>query len=318
MIGNNSDEVTPEELADLLVPKDVRISPSGKHVVYSCAPIAKTGDHAVSSLWIAEIGKEHSARQFTSGSFNDVLPQWCPEPADKDLIAFVSDRAKPGESSAIYLISLHGGEAYPVTKLDNKKSIAGFKWSPDGQLIALISPDEKSAEQKHRDEETGEAKVYGLDWEYNRLRYLHLATKEVFTLKGGNEHVTAFAWKEDSSELAYITQETPEMDSAGYHGVKFERIEVFTKHVHDVCQQRFPGPARDLVWWENALYFLAGYSPDKSATSSVIYKMGMSSWQHCVLYEDYCWTFYRRISWDEFHNLASQPCLTFVRNDANS
>ncbi|KAL2040590.1 hypothetical protein N7G274_006569 [Stereocaulon virgatum] len=128
MISNNSNEVTPEELADLLVPKDVRISPSGNHVVYSCAPIARTGEHALSSLWIAEIGKEHSARQFTSGSFNDISPQWCPQPADKDLIAFMSDRAKAGESSAIYLISLHGGEACPVTKMDNKKSIAGFKW----------------------------------------------------------------------------------------------------------------------------------------------------------------------------------------------
>ena len=75
----------------------------------------------------------------------------------------MSDRAKAGESSAIYLISLHGGEVYPVTKADNKKSIASFKWSPDGHLIAFISPDEKTAEKEARDKETGDAKVYGQD-----------------------------------------------------------------------------------------------------------------------------------------------------------
>ncbi|KAK3171603.1 hypothetical protein OEA41_003687 [Lepraria neglecta] len=272
MATANPSQVTPEALVDLLVPKDARISPSGKHIVYSCTPIAKTGKHALSSLWIADIGKEHSARQFTSGLFNDVSPQWCPLPADRDLIAFESDRAKAGESSAIYLISLHGGEVYPVTKTDNKKSIASFKWSPDGHLIAFISSDEKTAEQEAREKETGEAKVYGQDWEYNRLRCLHVATREVFTLKGGMLTSQILVGK--------TIQKTPDLNSAGYYGVKFERVELFTRNVHNVCQERFPGPARDLAWLGNALYFLAGASPDKSATSSVIYIMGINhnSW----------------------------------------
>lgn len=107
-----------------------------------------------------------------------------------------------------------------------------------------------------------------------------MATREVFTLKGGDAHVTDFGWKDDSSELVYITQKSPDLNSAGYHGVKFERVELFTRNVHNICQERFPGPARDLAWFGNALYFLAGASPNKSATSSVIYIMGINhnSW----------------------------------------
>ena len=68
-------EVTAEALVDLPLPHDVHISPDGRKVVYSVSPIGKAGEHEVSSLWIADVGKEHSARQITSGLFNDVSPQ---------------------------------------------------------------------------------------------------------------------------------------------------------------------------------------------------------------------------------------------------
>lgn len=73
---NQTTEVKADQLADLEVPQDVRISPSGKHCVYACKPIAKKGEHVLSALWIAELGKKHSARQLTSGVFNDAGPQW--------------------------------------------------------------------------------------------------------------------------------------------------------------------------------------------------------------------------------------------------
>lgn len=64
-------EITPEILVDLLLPCGIVLSPDGDRVVYSAAPIAQKGEHVLSSLWLADTAKEHSARQITSGLFND-------------------------------------------------------------------------------------------------------------------------------------------------------------------------------------------------------------------------------------------------------
>ena len=177
------DPVTPEALVDLPVPDDIQISPNGKLVIYSCASLFKVGEHTTRSLWIAEREKEYSARQLTSGLYNNVKPQWRPR-GDSETIAFISDRAKQGESSAIYIMHLGSGtgEAYPITRAENKKEIEEFKWSPGGQYIAFTSPDENSQEKDRKEEKNGGVKVWGEHWEYNRLRYVRVATRDVSTV----------------------------------------------------------------------------------------------------------------------------------------
>ncbi len=291
MDDTGRDPVTPEALVDLLVPNEVQISPNGKYVVYSCAPIAKVGEHTICSLWIADTGKEYSARQLTSGLYNDVQPQWCPM-GKITTIAFVSDRAKHGESSAICIMHLDSGagEAYPVTKAENKKPIEAFKWSPNGQYIAFTSPDENSQEKDSKEQENGGVKVWGEDWEYNRLRCLHVATRDVTTLSSRDSHVREFAWSENSTSIAYAMQETPEFSSAGYHGIKFERVEMAKGKTYSIVQEKFPGPVKDLVWYGDSLFFLAGVTPNSAATSSAIYEMSVREgiWSRFAFGEKNC------------------------------
>src|SRR6266480_476545 len=105
-------DLTVEELADLKVPYDPRISRTGEQIVYTLKSSSRKGEYETSSLWLAEYGKEASARQLTSGQFHDRQPQWAP---GSENIAFLSDRSKARKSCAIYILPLHGGEAYPVT-----------------------------------------------------------------------------------------------------------------------------------------------------------------------------------------------------------
>lgn len=231
-------ELTPEALIDLEVPCDVQLSPTGTHVVYCTgthaayptSPTVEKSGYQVSSIWGAEVGREHSARQLTSGLFNDESPQYC---LDDKSIAFISDRAERGKSSAIYVLPIGGGEPYCVTNANNKKKISKLAWSTNGESIAFISPDEKSKEQENRDMETGGTYVYGQDWGYNRLRCLHVATRRVSNLVSIAADVVDFAWKEDSTEIAYTTQETPDVCSHYYHGLKFCRV-----NVAEVCTFR--------------------------------------------------------------------------------
>jgi len=259
--------LTAEQFVDLIVPRSARICPNGEKVVYSASSIAKSGENETSSVWVAEIGKEKSARQLSSGKFNDTSPRWS---SDGKSIAFLSDRAKAGESSAIYLLSMDGGEAYAITKAENKRGIGSFDWSPNGSFIAYLSADEKSAEREQKEKDKDDADVYGENWEYNRLRLLHVATREVTTLVEKDAHVAAFAWNEDSTELAFTLHETPDLNSAGYKGVNIEHVAISNRTSSHVC--KFPGGLSSLTWFGTDVYFVGGVEPMKSNTSQAVYK----------------------------------------------
>jgi dipeptidyl aminopeptidase/acylaminoacyl peptidase len=187
-----------------------------------------------------------------------------------------------------------------VTKGDNKKEISSFKWSPNGQHIAFISPDEKSTDQEAKEKETDDAKVYGKGWEYNRLRLLHVGTREVATLVTADVHVTDFAWSEDSKEVVSVTQKTPDMNSAGYNGVLFSRVSLASKNNEVIGEERFPGPAHDLAWSGEDLFFLTGATPSMSNTSSCVYKLLLVSdaWKKYAHGDEDCVYSLRSIAWN--------------------
>src|SRR6185437_5425091 len=97
--------LTPEEIADRLVPDKPAISPDGANVAFTVAPAGKKGEHAERAIWLSRNGGK--AEQFTSGIADDNTPVWSP---DSQRLLFISDRAKRGESK-LYTISLNGGEA---------------------------------------------------------------------------------------------------------------------------------------------------------------------------------------------------------------
>jgi len=261
--------VTAEALVDMNIPSSVQLSPSGRQVAYVLAPAAQKDKNFLSSIWIADVGEKHSARQLTSGLFGDTRPQWSP---DGNTIAFKSDRAEAGETSAIFILPLNGGEAYPVTKVDNKKNITSFRWSPNGKSIAFLSPDEKSAERKAKEDNRDDAMVWGEYWEYNRLRVVHVATREVSDLVSKDAHVNEFTWSQDSTEIAYILHDLPELESS-QTGIKFELVKLSTSKISSITE--FPGGAGDIIWSGRDIYFTAGVNNTRSNTSTMIYKVSL-------------------------------------------
>ena len=121
--------ITSEDLYDLAVISDVRISPSGEHVVYTQQRVDSNSEKKYSNLWIVRTDGGMPS-QFTFGNQNDLQPTWSP---NGEIIAFLSDRTDQEEPPQIFLISFLGGEARKLTDIQGK--IGSFNWSPDGKKI---------------------------------------------------------------------------------------------------------------------------------------------------------------------------------------
>ncbi|GKU04747.1 unnamed protein product [Fusarium langsethiae] len=183
------DKAFAETLCDIQVPKEIMFSPNGQRLVYSTSLVAGhlKGKNHTSTLWLASTNEPNSSRKLTSGSFNDTSPAWHPI---GDSIIFISDRAKPGESSAIWRMRLDGGDPVAVTAEDNEQDIYMFAVSPDGKTIAYVSCDEK---KKDEDEEESKPEVWGETWDNARLRLVDVETHETKAIVGGDKHIGEIA-----------------------------------------------------------------------------------------------------------------------------
>ncbi|KAH7102705.1 alpha/beta-hydrolase [Auriculariales sp. MPI-PUGE-AT-0066] len=208
------------------------ISPDGTKVVYC------------SAIWVADINKEGSARQLTSGSFNDTAVVFG---LDSQTIYFLSDRHKAGGPNQIYTLPLNvGGEAIPITSTSLKKGVSSFQISPDGQYIAFASPDEPTEEQELKDKRKDDAVVWGDRVKgHDGLRLLRLAARTVSTFAlPNNIHVKSFAWHHDSKQVVIST-------------AQYKRIEAeaFPSHYVVVSvenpNRKRTGHGSNLVWLAN-------------------------------------------------------------------
>jgi dipeptidyl aminopeptidase/acylaminoacyl peptidase len=132
---------------------EAELSPDGKWVAYTVATPDMDANRNTTSLWMAPVAGGDAIQLTRTGK--DSSPNWSP---DGKSIAFLS--ARSGESQ-VYLLSMDGGEAHPLTKLSTGADFV--KWSPDGKTIAFTSsvyPDCKDDEcNKKRNDEKEKNKV---------------------------------------------------------------------------------------------------------------------------------------------------------------
>jgi dipeptidyl aminopeptidase/acylaminoacyl peptidase len=121
--------VTFDDMIKMHRVAEPQISPDGKCVAYTVATPDMDANRNVSNIWI--ISTTGGAATQLTQSGRDSSPVWSP---DGKTLAFLSSRS--GESQ-VYLLSLEGGEAHPLTKLSTGADLV--KWSPDGKMIAFTS-----------------------------------------------------------------------------------------------------------------------------------------------------------------------------------
>jgi dipeptidyl aminopeptidase/acylaminoacyl peptidase len=199
--------ITPEELADRIVPEDARIAPDGSRAAFVAAPAGKKGEHRTRAIWIGETGQP--ARQLTAGTADDHAPRWSPDGAR---LLFQSDRLKPGEEEQqLFLLPLAGGEAQPLGDLAGELSQA--EWSPDGRSMAVLRRDPEPDDVKARKKERDDAIVVEENSRYTRMWIIDVESGRARCLTSGEREVRCFAWVPDGESLVAVSTDAVEYDA---------------------------------------------------------------------------------------------------------
>jgi dipeptidyl aminopeptidase/acylaminoacyl peptidase len=200
-----------------------RISPDGSRIVYTYVTVNQKKDGYDTSLWIIP-SAGGTARQLTSGP-RDTSPQWSP---DGKMLAFARSSEKDGkpQPGQIFLLSMDGGEARPLTDLP--KGAGGPVWSPDGHSIAFSSTNIPAdfEKKKEGEEKTDVRVITKAVYRMNGAGYLepdrpsHIWTVEVPKLPGEAQkakQVTTgefsegdIVWSRDGSQIYFTSRRVRE------------------------------------------------------------------------------------------------------------
>ncbi|MFO7661540.1 MAG: S9 family peptidase [Chloroflexota bacterium] len=212
---------TTDDLYRFQLPSDPQISPDGRQVVYCVQRVERETEKKYINLWLATTDGRRT-RQFTYGKQKDNHPRWSP---DSRHIAFLSNRGND-EQAQIYLISIDGGEARPLTDL--KGTFSAFEWSPDGTKI-VCQFRKKDADALEREENEQKKKlgvsyrhITRTDYKFDGAGYqpqerwhiwvVDAGSGEATQLTEGDFHETEPHWSPDGRRIMFISNRHRDYD----------------------------------------------------------------------------------------------------------
>ena len=179
---------------------DFALSPDARSVAWIKGEGDKEKDTRISNLFLTSLTEDRTV-QLTRGSDNVSLPQFSP---DGEWIAFISSRARPGAKSEkpdtasrqIWLISTHGGEAYPLTELT--RDPRRVDWLDKHTLIFSTQEDPSAYEQAQKKRKDDSEVLDDADHEPPvRLFKISVKDKKVTRLTNNTDWIEHWAVSKD-------------------------------------------------------------------------------------------------------------------------
>ncbi|EJD41038.1 alpha/beta-hydrolase [Auricularia subglabra TFB-10046 SS5] len=264
--------ISPQAIAASDTLSSPVLAPDGSKVLYTVRPLYKAHDkeHATSAIWIADASKEGSARQLTSGLFNDTSAVFS---HDGETVYFLSDRHKAGGSPQLYSLPLSvGGEAIPLTGTELKRHVSSFKLSPDGRFIAYTSAGEPTAEDDAKEKAKDDAIVFSDRKKLNKLRLLRLATRTTVSFNLPERlHAWSFTWNPDGDKLVVSMIQHSRLEMMGVE-TKYFSVDIHDPAAEPTLLMSYQDAMADGLTWlsDGSLLELRFYNPDTVTSARAV------------------------------------------------
>jgi len=263
-----------KEVLSLRSAGDPKISPDGSSVVYTVRQADWDENRFDAELWLARRGEKPFQLTRTEGESSSDAG-WSP---DGSWIGFVADR---GEGPQIWLISPRGGEARPLTSVED--GVSDFEWAPDSARMAVAITERQDPERAKLEETYGGYAIEDREFRNTHLWLLDVTAAlaegdgaglpaeptgddeveddggeeqkpSVFRrLTGGTDFtVDSFRWSPDGTKIAFDHRPDPRVESRSEADLSL--VDVDSAEVTALVAQG--GPDRDPRWSPDGAWVL--------------------------------------------------------------
>ncbi|HEX3646883.1 MAG TPA: S9 family peptidase [Pseudonocardiaceae bacterium] len=230
------DTLTPELVVDGRLPRSPAVSPDGKWVAYTVAPMGHPGEHPKNELWVTAVDGSTTRRSAVpDGRVSE--PRWS---SDSSAIFFRSDHDAPGKAR-LCRITLADDDRQALTMWHGV--IRDHVPLVDPELVAITETDEPD-----RDDDRDDADVRTQP-KSARLRLLDTRTGLLSAAESfGGRHVAELAQRPDGGPLAVLTLSSPDEDP----GLLEPCLHLFDPETGEATDLGpTPGCASRPAWWRD-------------------------------------------------------------------
>jgi dipeptidyl aminopeptidase/acylaminoacyl peptidase len=197
------DALTLRSFADLTWSRD------GRRLAFVVTEVDTAENSNNQDIWLVDPERGEPLR-LTRHPKADYSPTFSP---GGDTLAFVATRATGEDAkSAIYMMSLRGGEPWPVGTYT--ESVGEVEWSPDGKSLAFVMTDTLPKQIRDWRKKKWDHVVEDERLQFPALWVVDIASGRQRRLTSGAHYVWNVRWAPDSRSLAFLVSPTGKPDDS--------------------------------------------------------------------------------------------------------
>ena len=198
--------MTMVDMINIATLSDPQLSLDGTQLLYVLTAVDWDQNQSISHIWRVNADGTGTVR-LTNGEDGESSPRWSPE---GNRIAFLARRGED-EQTQIYLLDNRGGEAWALT--EHPTSVSRVAWAPNGRSIYFVAPDEKTEQQKKRDEAKDDVFRYDEDYQQEHLWRMSPDGGDPERLTEGDFSVSDYHLSRDGTQLTSHRRPAPVWDN---------------------------------------------------------------------------------------------------------